>query len=462
MSEGSQQGPGGGGGQGGGQGGGGDPARRRRRRRRKPPGSREGDAPQGQKTEEQARQGGQAPQGPRQPGTQQPRHSRPPRSARPERPPVDGSSATPWTAEREAEERRREEVRAERVEREQSREVDPREVCTDRPVFLVAQKDAQDEFLDDLCEPEWDIGMNWVRTVTVLSPFMRVRQESDAADLFLMPGDEVIMSTPRGIELGIVLDQPRWHPATEEVTNKILRCAGYSDNRQVTRNDGKSLEAFEMCARLVSERRLDMKLMRVEYVHGGGKAVFYFTAEKRVDFRQLIRDLAAQLHIRIEMRQIGVRDAARLVGGVGPCGQQVCCNRFLTDFAPVSIKMAKVQNLQLNPQKVSGVCGRLLCCLEYEYTQYCEMMNEAPRMGREVQTPHGPARIRELQLMDRRCVCELADGTKKACSWDEITYERDARGQQQQTQGRDRRRGQRSSPAEEKGDDRPQEAGDDE
>jgi cell fate regulator YaaT (PSP1 superfamily) len=352
-------------------------------------------------------------------------------------------SSTPWSKERADEEQKTRERKAQRRRREEAREVDPRKVYADRPVLLRETEDVEEQFLDDLVEPPWNIDGEWVRVVEVISPYMRARQEADAGDHYIEPGDDVILSTQRGIERATVLDAPEWVEREADLKSKVLRCAGYSDSRQMTRNESKSLDAFELCARLVEEKGLKMKLMRVEYMHGGGKAVFYFTAEKRVDFRQLIRDLAGQLHIRIEMRQIGVRDAARLVGGVGPCGQEVCCNRFLAGFSPVSIKMAKVQNLQLNPQKVSGVCGRLLCCLEYEYEQYRRMLAEAPRVGRHVDSPHGKVRIKELMLLDRKCVCEREDGSKLVCPWSELSYESRAgseRGRRSSGDGRQRSR----------------------
>lgn len=350
---------------------------------------------------------------------------------------------TPWTKQRQEAEQKRQQKIDRKRQAEEAREVDPREVYAERPVLLALETDVEEEFLDDLVEPEWDPEKQWVRTVQVLSPFMRARQRAAAEDHFLQVGDEVILSTPRGIELGTVLQTPRWEHARDELKSKVLRTAGYSDSRQMSRNEGKCLEAFDLCQKHVALKKLRMKLLRVEYLHGGGKAVFYFTAEKRVDFRQLIRDLAAELHIRIEMRQVGVRDAARLVGGVGPCGEQVCCNRFLERFTPVSIKMAKVQSLMLNPQKVSGVCGRLLCCLEYEYEQYRQMLKEAPRVGKTVRTPHGEARVKELMLLDRRCVCEMKDGSKKVCPWEDLEFEKRAPQQASPKEGGKKKRSKR-------------------
>lgn len=355
----------------------------------------------------------------------------------------ESAPSTPWSEKREQEERQAQEREHRKRRREEEEDLDPRQVYVDRPVFLADAMDVEEEFLDDLVEPEWNEEAQWVRSAHVLIPITRNRFLGDAGDLHFEPGDQVILSTGRGIELGLALESPVYREVREETKNRILRRFGYSDSRQMTRNETKSVEALELCRRLIGERKLKMKLLRVEHLHGGGKAVFYFTAEKRVDFRQLIRDLASQLHTRIEMRQIGVRDASRMVGGVGPCGQRVCCNRFLMRFSPVSIKMAKVQSLMLNPHKVSGICGRLLCCLEYEYEQYRDIQREAPRVGREVMSPDGPARIRDLMLIEGKCTIELQDGTRKVCPWSELKFREeggDRGGNGDRRPGRRRRR----------------------
>ncbi len=160
---------------------------------------------------------------------------------------------------------------------------------------------------------------------------------------------------------------------------------------------------------MISELRLDMKLVRVDFLHGGNKAVFFFAAEGRVDFRGLVRELARRLHIRVEMRQIGVRDAARMLGGLGTCGQRLCCNRFIREFQAVSIRMAKDQDLVLNPEKVSGCCGRLMCCLAYEDQVYREASRSMPRVGRRVMTPNGEGRVRDRDVLKRLVRVQLAD-----------------------------------------------------
>ena len=362
------------------------------------------------------------------------------------------SGPTPWSQQREEADRARRKAEELKKREAEEKDVDPRKVYSDRPVFLASHEDLEEQFVDDLVEPEWNVDAEWKRTAYALIPITRNRLIADTGDLQFAPGDQVILSTGRGIELGFALEAPVYREVRDEIKNRILRRFGYSDSRQMTRNETKSVEALELCRKLIEERKLAMKLLRVEHLHGGGKAVFYFTAEKRVDFRQLIRDLAGQLHTRIEMRQVGVRDAARLVGGQGPCGQRVCCNRFLTKFSPVSIKMAKVQSLMLNPHKVSGICGRLLCCLEYEYEQYRALAREAPRAGKEVQTPEGPARVREVMLIEGKCAVEMGDGSRKVCPWHELKFEREPQQNQEGERKRGRRRGRRKHRGQEKKD----------
>jgi cell fate regulator YaaT (PSP1 superfamily) len=388
------------------------------------------------------------------------RRSKKPRGDGDEKKPRDGQEArkaresgpTPWSQQREEADRARRKAEEARKREAEEKDVDPRKVYSDRPVFLASHEDLEEQFVEDLVEPEWNLDGEWKRTAYALIPITRNRLIADAGDLHFVPGDQVILSTGRGIELGFALEAPVYRERRDEIKNRILRCFGYSDSRQMSRNETKSVEALELCRKLIEERKLAMKLLRVEHLHGGGKAVFYFTAEKRVDFRQLIRDLAGQLHTRIEMRQVGVRDAARLVGGQGPCGQRVCCNRFLSKFSPVSIKMAKVQSLMLNPHKVSGICGRLLCCLEYEYEQYREIARDAPRVGREVRTSEGPARVRDVMLIEGKCALEMGDGSRKICPWHEIEFTREPQESQGGERKRGRRRGRRKKKSQEKKD----------
>ncbi len=222
----------------------------------------------------------------------------------------------------------------------------------------------------------------------------------DPGNQNLAVGDTVVVANERDLNLGRV---------AYVVPNKcckrmrrVLRRVGQHDLLLMRRNEKREEEAFEHCSKRIAERNLSMKLVRVAFLHGGNKAIFFFTADGRVDFRALVRDLAQQMHVRIEMRQIGVRDEAKLLGGIGVCGQPLCCSRYLRKFVPVSIKMAKNQGLALNPQKVSGLCGRLMCCLVYEDDVYREMRKGFPKMGKTIDTPAGPAKVVETAVLSGR------------------------------------------------------------
>jgi cell fate regulator YaaT (PSP1 superfamily) len=194
----------------------------------------------------------------------------------------------------------------------------------------------------------------------------------EAEALELNPGDTVIVEVERGLGLGTVVYTPREvDPATlTRPLKKIVRKADPVDVERQGFNTEREIEAFRICRERITKYNLPMKLIRVEYLFDSSKAIFYFTSDTRVDFRELVKDLAATFHTRIEMRQIGVRDEAKMIGGLGPCGRELCCSGFLADFEPVTIKMAKEQNLALNPVKISGICGRLMCCLSYEHDFY--------------------------------------------------------------------------------------------
>lgn len=231
----------------------------------------------------------------------------------------------------------------------------------------------------------------------------------DCQDMILLSGDEVIVETGRGLALGRVLVPSTRRMIRKEKVHRIIRKATHNDMRQRERNVSKEKQAREICKQAIERFGLDMKLIRVDYLHGGNKAVFYFSAEGRVDFRELVRELARKLHIRVEMRQIGVRDASRMVGGIGSCGLRLCCNSYIREFAPVSIRMAKDQDLVLNPEKVSGVCGRLMCCLSYEDSVYKEAAKSMPKVGRRVITPAGEGRIRDRDVLKRVVRVQIPD-----------------------------------------------------
>jgi cell fate regulator YaaT (PSP1 superfamily) len=225
--------------------------------------------------------------------------------------------------------------------------------------------------------------------------------EADALDRRYLRSEAILVETPKGLALAFIARNSERKMSTQPAI-KILRRVEDTDLRQVERNAAKEEEAFRFCMERVKARNLYMKLIRTEVLHGGNKAIFYFSADGRIDFRELVKDLAHKFHLRIEMRQVGVRDETKLMGGVGACGRELCCSTWLKDFAPVSLKMAKDQNLALNPQKVSGVCGRLMCCLSYEEDSYRELRRGLPRLGRRVMTPKGEGEVRELDVLRQR------------------------------------------------------------
>ena len=209
--------------------------------------------------------------------------------------------------------------------------------------------------------------------------------------LQLKAGMHAIVETARGVEMGTVMTDPR-EVSEESVVQPlkpVIRIATEQDEKQVEKNRQKEKEAFKICLEKIAKHKLDMKLVEAEYTFDNNKLLFYFTADGRIDFRELVKDLAAVFRTRIELRQIGVRDETKIMGGYGICGRQLCCHTFLSEFAPVSIKMAKEQNLSLNPTKISGVCGRLMCCLKNEEDTYEELNRKLPGVGDYVQTADG-------------------------------------------------------------------------
>ena len=220
-------------------------------------------------------------------------------------------------------------------------------------------------------------------------------------DIRLVPGDGVIVETTRGIEYGTVVLTGK--EIDEEEFNmpikSILRKATAEDRATAEENKKKAKEAFSICLEKIAANNLDMNLVDVEYTFDRNKVLFYFTADGRVDFRQLVKDLVAVFRTRIELRQIGVRDESKLLGGFGICGRPLCCSQFLGDFEPVSIKMAKEQSLSLNPTKISGTCGRLMCCLKYEQDAYEELLKKSPNVGALVDTPVGRGTVIASQLL---------------------------------------------------------------
>ena len=218
------------------------------------------------------------------------------------------------------------------------------------------------------------------------------------------PGDHVIIDTARGPEYGICAGGNHSISAKEVVSplRNVLRLATAHDEKVMEENRAKEKRAFDLCLQKIREHQLDMQLVSAEYAFDGSKILFFFTADERVDFRELVKQLAGMLHTRIELRQIGVRDKAKMVGGLGICGRPFCCAEFLDDFQPVSIKMAKTQNLSLNPTKISGTCGRLMCCLKYEQDTYEDLIRTSPKMESFVDTPDGRGTVVELDLLRQR------------------------------------------------------------
>ena len=204
-------------------------------------------------------------------------------------------------------------------------------------------------------------------------------------------GDQVIVETARGVEMGRVVLGEKEVPEEEIVSplKEVTRIATEEDLKRVKRNREKEKEAFVVCEQKIKKHQLQMKLVGAEYTFDNNKVLFYFTADGRIDFRELVKDLASVFRTRIELRQIGVRDETKMMGGIGICGRELCCKTFLSDFAPVSIKMAKEQNLSLNPGKISGLCGRLMCCLKNEYETYEYLNSRLPGVGDFVTTPDG-------------------------------------------------------------------------
>lgn len=210
-------------------------------------------------------------------------------------------------------------------------------------------------------------------------------------NLEIHAGDHVIVETARGVEYGNVVLPPR-DVEDEKVIQplkEVIRIANPQDNKKEEINRKKEKEAFQVCLKKIREHGLEMKLIDVEYTFDNNKILFYFTADGRIDFRELVKDLAAIFKTRIELRQIGVRDETKILGGIGICGRPLCCHTYLSEFVPVSIKMAKEQNLSLNPTKISGVCGRLMCCLKNEEETYEELNRKLPNTGDRVTTPEG-------------------------------------------------------------------------
>ncbi|MDO4458850.1 MAG: stage 0 sporulation family protein [Clostridia bacterium] len=248
----------------------------------------------------------------------------------------------------------------------------------------------------------------------------------------LLKGEKVIVETARGIECGEVALENR-EVADDSIVQplrKLIRIATEDDFKRIEENKEKEKKAFVACEKKIAEHKLDMKLVDVEYTFDNSKILFYFTSDGRVDFRELVKDLAGMFRTRIELRQIGVRDEAKLLGGLGICGRPFCCGSFLNGFQPVSIKMAKEQGLSLNPVKISGTCGRLMCCLKYEQEAYSDLLKTTPKVGAIVSVKEGKGVVTDVNLITQKLTIKLdkdPDAAPVICKADEVKVLKDGR-----------------------------------
>ncbi|MBP1577447.1 MAG: stage 0 sporulation family protein, partial [Oscillospiraceae bacterium] len=240
----------------------------------------------------------------------------------------------------------------------------------------------------------------------------------DPGEITVNADEAVIVETARGMECGIVAAANREVSEDEIVKplKKVIRLATPKDVAQMEENRRREAHAFEVCQQKILDHKMDMKLVDVEYTFDNSKILFYFTADGRVDFRDLVKDLAGIFRTRIELRQIGVRDEAKMLGGLGICGRPFCCSTFLSDFQPVSIKMAKEQGLSLNPTKISGTCGRLMCCLKYENDAYQDLLKHTPAQDSLVDTPQGRGTVMDTSLLKGTCRVRLLDDPENPCT----------------------------------------------
>jgi cell fate regulator YaaT (PSP1 superfamily) len=258
----------------------------------------------------------------------------------------------------------------------------------------------------------------------------------------LKPGEYAVVETARGEEVGKVVIPPR-EVSDEEIVSRlknVSRRATALDLTQMAYYQHKEQAAVARCKEKIQEHDLPMKIVRAEYNYDGSRLVFFFASEKRVDFRKLVQDLARAFRARIELRQIGVRDEAKLMGGIGKCGLALCCHTWLTDFNPVSIKLAKQQDLPLSPMEISGVCGRLLCCLAYEKEHYVEMKGRLPKFGDVIDTPHGRGRVVEVNVIKESVNVELESQMTIEVSHQELMALRQAAPQAPSSGKRGKRR----------------------
>lgn len=243
----------------------------------------------------------------------------------------------------------------------------------------------------------------------------------DPGKLDIRVGTQVMVETEQGIQMGIIASNkiPNIRKKAGKV-QRVLRVANANDSQAQTRKEQMEHRAKELCLRNIKELKLEMNLSRVVHFPQEKKTIFFFTAEGRVDFRQLIKKLVSNLKHRIEMKQVGVRDEARAITGYGVCGETLCCASFLKEFTPVTIRMAKDQGLALNPSKISGVCGRLMCCLQYEHQTYKELIKGMPKTGNKIQTPDGPGKVLKNDILAQTIIVRLDDESILTYSMNEL------------------------------------------
>jgi cell fate regulator YaaT (PSP1 superfamily) len=257
----------------------------------------------------------------------------------------------------------------------------------------------------------------------------------DAGDISVEVNDDVVVETNRGYELAKVVISPKQviHTEITKPLKPIVRKAQAEDIKKAQRQQEKTANALAKCRELIEKLNLPMKPISAQYNLDGSHLTIFFSAEKRVDFRELVRDLSRSLKTRVELRQVGARDEAKLCGGLGKCGFPLCCTTFLSEFAPVSIKMAKEQDIALNPMKTSGICGRLLCCLGYEYEQYRAMKEKMPSLRQDVSTALGNAKVVSCNPVKETVTVELETGSIVDLPLNQITWQRKLAGDKQQT-----------------------------
>lgn len=246
---------------------------------------------------------------------------------------------------------------------------------------------------------------------------------ADTGHFVLQKGDKVLISTDQGPVFGEVCDTPK--KCCEEIPDgslkAVMRLATKKDEEKFEKNCILEKEVYTFCYERIKERGLPMSLVSVERFFDGSKIMVYFTADGRVDFRELVKDLVQKFHLRVEMRQIGVRHEAKMVGGLGSCGRQLCCTSFLDNFDPVSIKMAKAQNLSLNPSKISGMCGRLMCCLNYEHAYYEDAKKDLPKIGKQVSIAQGRGKVIRQNILKKTVTIDLESGEEIEVPFEEMT-----------------------------------------